>query len=99
MGRAGEDCQPALFLASAGGVDGIGRVGGVPSYVGSWTVGGRHRFVQKAEIDGELGAVMGGVKDTSPENPNALAADIEERDYFEPPGFGLHGEEIETLAS
>ena len=90
--------QPALFLVSAGGFDGIGRVCGVPSYVGGRTVGGRYRFVQKAEIDGELSAVMGSVQDASPENRNALAADIEERDYFEPPGFGSEGEEIESIA-
>ena len=41
---------------------------------------------------------MGGVENASPENPNALAADVEERHDFEPPGFGLQGEEIETLA-
>jgi len=98
VGQAGEDRRPALFLVSAGGFDGIGRVGGGPSDVGGRALSGRDSLVQKAKIDCELGAVMRGVQNTTPENPNALATDVEERHDFEPPGFGLQGEEIEPIA-
>ena len=38
-----------------------------------------------------------GVQDAPPENPDSLAADVEERHDFEPPGVGLKGEKVQPL--
>jgi len=76
----------------------MGGIGSIPSDIGGGAVSRRHSFVQQAEIDRELGAVMGGMQHTAPEDPDALAADIEERNDFEPPTFRLQREKVEALS-
>ena len=55
------------------------------------------RVYEQAEIDGELGAVVRGVQDAAPEDPDALAAHFKEGGNLEPPGFRLDREELEAL--
>jgi hypothetical protein len=81
----------------ASGFDGIGRISTLPAHVGCRSIDGWHLLTQKAQIDGELGAVMSGVQDAPPKYPDALAPDIKEGDDFHPPVRGLLGEEIESV--
>lgn len=83
--------------SAASGFHGICGVGGIPLYICRWTVGGRHGFTEQAEIDSELSAVVRSMQNAPPENPDALAADVEERHDFEPPGVGLKREKIQPL--
>ena len=86
------------YDSATGGFDGLGGIGGIPSDIGCGAVSRRYCFVEQTEIDRELGAVVRGVQHTAPEDPDALAVDVEERDDFEPPAFGLQSEEVEALS-
>lgn len=83
---------------AAGRFDGEGGIGAVPGDVGGGAVGGEDGLIPEALVDGKLGTVVGGVQDAPPEDPDALAFDVEEGDVGVPPGSGLAGEMSQARA-
>ena len=85
---AGE--SPALLSFS--GFDAASGVGALPGVVGGGAVAGWNAVSELAKVSGELGAMVRGVKQASPEDPDALALDVEEGTNFEPPLLFARGE-------
>lgn len=65
------------------------RLGPVPGDVGGGAVGRKDDGLHEALVDGEFGAVVRGVEDAPPEDPDALAFDVEKGNRLGPPGGGL----------
>ena len=79
----------ATSLRSSCRIDGVGGVGTLPGDVCGGAVGGWDGFVQQAQVDGKLGAMMCGVQHAPPEDPHAFASDIEKTDFLKPPRLVL----------
>ena len=76
-------------LSPRRGIHGGGRIGAVPGRVRGRTVGRRHAAIEQAQVDGQLRAMVRGVEDAAPHDPDALALDVEERHAHDPPGLRL----------
>jgi hypothetical protein len=75
---------------------GKGGIGSLPCDVGGGAVDGDDGLVEQAQVNRELRAVVRGVEDAPPENPDTLAFDIEEAVAGEPPGAILAREKRQT---
>lgn len=69
------------------------RVCALPGNICRWSIGRGNVLTQQSQIHSELGAVMRGVEQPSPEYPDPLANDIEKLNLLQPPRLALPREE------